>query len=164
MDGTAQTQLQSKGGTPTVTGDWVYYAEDKQSLSRIKTDGSENQQLLSDYEDYYLAESDVYYIQLTETEDESLFTLTLYQTENADTGAKEIVVVEKVVTAQLDGGYLYYQLGKGEKADLKRPLPRQSGWIRNRKSERHHDLAAGLCPGRLDVHPPIQRRALPHQA
>lgn len=113
LDGKGQTQLQSKGGTPTVVGDWIYYAEDEMSLSRIKPDGSMDQQLLSDYEDYYLTEDSVYYIMLTETEDESLFALMLYQMGNADTEAAEILVVEDVVTAQLDGGYLYYQLGKG---------------------------------------------------
>lgn len=114
LDGAAQTQLQSEGGTPTVVDDWVYYADDKQSLSRIKPDGSMDQQLLSDYEDYYLNEESIFYILLTETEDESLFNLALYQMDNSDTAAKEIVSVEDVVTAQLDGGNLYYQLGKGE--------------------------------------------------
>lgn len=114
LDGTAQTQLQSEGGTPTAVGDWVYYADDKQSLSRIKPDGSMDQQLLSDYEDYYLTEDSIFYIMLTETEDESLFKLTLLQMDDAGAEAAEILVVEDVVTAQLDGGYLYYQLGKGE--------------------------------------------------
>lgn len=40
LDGTAQTQPQSEGGTPVVIGDWVYNSDDKQSLSRIKPDGS----------------------------------------------------------------------------------------------------------------------------
>lgn len=114
LDGATQTQLQTEGGVPTIVGDWVYYAEDKQSLSRIKTDGSMNQQLLSDYEDYYLNEESIYYIMLTETKDESLFTLALNQMKDADIESTEILVVEDVVTAQLDGGYLYYQLGKGE--------------------------------------------------
>lgn len=114
LDGTAQTQLQSKGGTPTVVGDWVYYAEEKQPLSRIKTDGSEDQQLLSDYEDYCLTEDSIHYIGLTETEDESLFTLELYRMETDGAEATEIMTIKDVVTAQLDGGYLYYQLGKDE--------------------------------------------------
>ncbi len=113
LDGAGQMELQSKGGSPTVVGDWVYYADDKQSLSRIKPDGSMDQQLLSDYEDYYLTEDSIYYITLTETEDESLFTLTLYQMETADAKASEIMSIEAVVTAQMDSGYLYYQLGKG---------------------------------------------------
>lgn len=114
LDGTEQKQLQSEGGNPTVVGDWVYYAEDKQSLSRIKTDGSMNQQLLSDYEDYYLNEESIFYIMLTETEDESLFTLTLHQMDDTGAEATEILSIEDVVTSQLDGGYLYYQLGKGQ--------------------------------------------------
>ena len=113
LDGAGQTQLQSKGGTPTVLGDWVYYADDKQSLSRIKPDGSLDQQLLSEYEDYYLTEDSLYYIVLTATADKSLLTLTLYQMGNDDAETSKIVSVEDVVTAQLDGGYLYYQLGKG---------------------------------------------------
>lgn len=113
LDGTDQLQLQSKGGTPTVVGDWVYYADDKKTLSRIKTDGSEDQQLLSDYEDYYLTEDSIYHIALIETEDESLFTLALYRMETDGAEATEIMTIKDVVTAQLDGGYLYYQLGKG---------------------------------------------------
>lgn len=114
LDGAKQMEIQSKGGTPTVVGDWVYYADENRSLWRIKTDGSMDQQLLSDCEDYYLTEDSIYYIALSGTEDESLFTLMLHQMESADAKTSEIITIEAVVTAQLNGGYLYYQLGKGK--------------------------------------------------
>lgn len=109
-------KLSSSGYGLFVNKDWVYYFVNEDwkygcsnSLSRVKIDGTEDQKLLDGINDYYIAADAIYYIREEEAP-YGLFTITLYKQAFDTAEETEIVTIEHVDTAMLDGDYLYYTL------------------------------------------------------
>lgn len=112
-DGAELGRMDLQGTLASVIGDWVYYMPIEGSISRVKKDGTMDQQLCTDAVGYHLTEDSLYYFQTEPYPDNFGYILTLYQRNYSDTDAVEVLTVEKVITAQFDGGYLYYQQFKG---------------------------------------------------
>lgn len=107
-------KLTSSGHGLCVNGDWLYYFANKDwaygypsALLSVKTDGTEDQQLLDGINDYYIADDTIYYIR-EEKEPYGLFSVSLYKKVFDTSEETKITTIEHVDAVTLDSGYLYY--------------------------------------------------------
>lgn len=112
LGSTESIKLQSKGGYPVISGDWIYYSDSQGILYRVDKDGTEDQKLIDNAEKYYIGEDQIYYISLTEYNEGYGYQLKLFSCSLDGEGKKEIKTIEGVGSAMFGEGCLYCQLLK----------------------------------------------------
>lgn len=104
------TKLSSYGENIIVKGNCVYFSSEQNSLSRVKVDGTQEQQLQNDINEYYITDNDLYYTKMTENSDGYGYQLTLYKQDFDTLQVSEITTLDRVITETFDSNYLYYEV------------------------------------------------------
>ena len=105
-------KLQSRGGYPVLKGDWVYYFDSQGILYRVSKNGSDDQKVLEAIDDFYVDEDQIYYISLTEYEEDYGYQLKLFSCDLDGTKEKEIKTLERVGSGLFGTDCLYCQMLK----------------------------------------------------
>lgn len=104
------TKLSTDGKNILVEDNWVYFSPTDDSLSRVKDDGTQEQQLQYDINDYYILDNGLYYTKMEEISGGYGYQLTLYRQDVDTLEVSEITTLDRVITATFDSDYLYYEV------------------------------------------------------
>ena len=107
---TTKLSTDGNGKNILVKDNWIYFSPTDDSLSRVKDDGTQEQQLQYDINDYCIADNGLYYTKMVENSDGYGYQLILYKQDFDNLKVSEITTLDSVITATFDSDYLYYEV------------------------------------------------------